>query len=490
MAFTTQTFLFVVFPVFMLIQGLVVLKPIRNLGRVADLALLGCNLCFYAWACFDDVLRLLVYVTMIYVFGLWLGNSQKKGLKLTLTGEKQGVAKDIPISTLLLVPMAAMIIWILIHFRYTGLLASIWNFLFRDSLEGKQILAPLGISFITFSAISYLGDIQKGKAAPGDWLDCALYLTFFPKVVSGPIVLWRDFAPQIRQRNVTLDGVAQGVSRIMIGFAKKLILADTFGSCIASVGRAMDRPTVWGLSLLYMFQIYYDFSGYSDIAIGLSRLLGFSVKENFQFPYLSCSITEFWRRWHISLGTWFREYVYFPLGGSRRGKTRTLVNVGIVFFLTGVWHGAGWSYMLWGTINGVCNMVEKVISDRKWYQKIPRLVKWFVTMVITFFCWQVFRFEDLGQCLEWFRVMFGLTTFETLSYTWQYYFDTRMVFLMLVAMLGCTVLGLPKVQNLGQRIYASKWGYGICQVGLLVLFGISVLFMVNSTYSPFIYFQY
>lgn len=189
MAFTTQTFLFVVFPVFMLIQGLVVLKPIRNLGRVADFALLGCNLCFYAWACFDDVLRLLVYVTMIYVFGRWLGNSQKKGRKLTLTGEKQAAAKDIPISTLLLVPMAAMIIWILIHFRYTGLLASIWNFLFRDSLEGKQILAPLGISFITFSAISYLGDIQKGKAAPGDWLDCALYLTFFPKVVSGPIVL-------------------------------------------------------------------------------------------------------------------------------------------------------------------------------------------------------------------------------------------------------------------------------------------------------------
>ena len=239
-----------------------------------------------------------------------------------------------------------------------------------------------------------------------------------------------------------------------------------------------------------MLQIYYDFSGYSDVALGLSRLLGFSFRENFDFPYISTSITEFWRRWHISLGTWFREYIYFPLGGSRAGTTRTLVNIGVVFLLTGIWHGAGWTYMLWGILNGLCNIAEKLLKDNRIYQKTPKLLKWAATMTVTYFAWELFRFEDITACIDWLKVMFGLRGFENIPYSWQYYFDLRMIVLMVVGSLGATVWGLPKVQETYKRFTDSRWGYPIHGLVLVVLFVISILFMVNSKYSPFIYFQY
>lgn len=190
-----------------------------------------------------------------------------------------------------------------------------------SSNEPQSILAPLGLSFITFSAISYLADIYRGNASAGSLIDCALYITFFPKVISGPIVLWKDFQAQIKQRKMSLNLSADGINRIIIGFAKKVLLADTFGACLTNIGtQGIDQLTAFGTLILYMLQIYYDFAGYSDIAIGLAKLFGFEFKENFDFPYRSKSISEFWRRWHISLGSWFRQYVYFPLGGSR-GRT-------------------------------------------------------------------------------------------------------------------------------------------------------------------------
>ncbi|MGN0789741.1 MAG: MBOAT family O-acyltransferase, partial [Christensenellales bacterium] len=276
------------------------------------------------------------------------------------------------------------VVYTLAHFKYSAMLTDLWNYLFKDSKEPKSFVAPLGISFITFSAISYLADIYKGKAESGNLIDCLLYMTFFPKVVSGPIVLWRDFKEQIRSKDINFNNFVEGLNRLMIGFAKKLILADTFGACIASATGAIDIPTAFGVSILFMLQIYYDFSGYSDIAIGLSKMLGIGVKENFNFPYLSTSISDFWRRWHVSLGTWFREYVYIPLGGNRKGTKRTIINIAIVFLLTGIWHGAGWTYILWGAINGFCNIIEKLIADKKFYVKTPTVIKWVLTMAITF----------------------------------------------------------------------------------------------------------
>lgn len=498
MAFTTQVFLFLFFPAcfagYFLVEAL---KKCGALGRflekirLSDLALLGISCAFYMWACFDDVLWLLGYILVVWLLGIAIQRSRKSGAALLLTSEDAPEkTRTFPIAAVILTAAVLLVTYVLIHFKYTGLLAQVWNFFFKDSLKGKSILAPLGISFITFSAISYLADIYQGKAAPGSLLDCALYLSFFPKVVSGPIVLWRDFHSQIRQRRISLELVSDGVSRVMVGFAKKLILADTFGACIASISGGMDSATAFGVGLLYMLQIYFDFSGYSDIALGLANMLGFRFRENFDFPYLSRSITEFWRRWHISLGTWFREYIYFPLGGSRKGSGRTIINIGIVFLLTGIWHGAGWTYMLWGIINGLCNIAEKLLADNPLYRKTPGVVKWALTMCVTFFCWELFRAESFGQFRDWLFTMLGLIRFDAIPYTWQYYFDAKMITLMLVGILGATVFGLPRVQALWQRIGNTRWGYLGQQLLYVVLFVLAVMFMVNSKYSPFIYFQY
>lgn len=239
-----------------------------------------------------------------------------------------------------------------------------------------------------------------------------------------------------------------------------------------------------------MLQIYYDFSGYSDIAIGLARLLGFEFKENFSFPYRSVSISEFWRRWHISLGTWFREYIYIPLGGSRNGRFQTLRNLAVVFITTGIWHGAGWNYIIWGGINGFCVIFERIIRDKKLYHILPDMVKWITTMGITLFCWQFFRFQNIAEVWNWMKVMFGVFQFDIIPYSWQYYFDMKIVTLIVIGIFGSTLFGRKKIGDLFQKIFLSEVGFVVKELCLLILFIMSILFMVNSTYSPFIYFQY
>lgn len=488
MPFTTQIFTFAFFPICILgyylvalLQGKGLLSRFLSRIRATDIALIGIGCVFYMWTCFDNIIKFLAYIFVIYILGFLIGRFKRNSLDKA--SKPYSVLKPILIASIVFTVL------VLVYFKYTGMLADIFNSVFSTSIKPKSVVAPLGISFITFSTISYLVDIYIGKAKVGNFLDCTLYLTFFPKVVSGPIVLWRDFDGQINDRQITLDGISNGVSRIMIGFIKKLILADTFGACIDSA-RIVDTPTAWGIALLYMLQIYYDFSGYSDIAIGLSNMLGFSVKENFNFPYISTSITEFWRRWHISLGTWFREYIYFPLGGSRVKKARTIFNIAVVFVLTGIWHGAGWTYMLWGGINGICNIAEKLLSNVKLYQKTPKIVKWAFTMAVVFFCWELFRFEDFDLCKEWIKTMLGMSDASVIPYGWQYYFDTRIITFAVFGILGSTLFGLPKVQSNYNKFLTTKTGYAIHELVILLLFIVAVLFMVNSSYSPFIYFQY
>ncbi len=477
MAFTTQTFTFVFLPLCLAMYYLTVLLEKRGFLstffqkiRATDLLLIGIGCVFYLWACFDDLFRFLTYILIIWLLGKAIETRPQK-------------------STLFVIGVC-FALFVLIHFKYTGMVFTVWNFFFKDSLSQDPIVAPLGISFITFSAISYLADIYHEKAKSGSLIDCALYLSFFPKVVSGPIVLWRDFEGQTRTKNFNLTGFVDGISLLMLGFAKKLILADSFGNSLSKMGGVIDAPTAWFGALLYMLQLYFDFSGYSDIAIGLSKMLGFSVKDNFNFPYLSCSISEFWRRWHISLGTWFKEYVYIPLGGNRKGTARTLVNVLVVFLLTGIWHGAGVTYLTWGGINGICIVIEKLIAKKNWYQKIPNFLKWICTFLITFFCWELFRFESFSDFYTWVMIMFGKLQSYDLPYTWKYYLDAQILTLAIIGLLGSTIFGLPKVQQIQQKILQTKSGYAIRQLVLLLLFVLSIVFMVNSQYSPFIYFRY
>ena len=267
-------------------------------------------------------------------------------------------------------------------------------------------------------------------------------------------------------------------------------MADVFGACIASTGDYVDVVTVWGKAFLYMLQIYFDFSGYSDIALGLSKMFGFEFAENFNFPYLSTSITEFWRRWHISLGRWFREYVYFPLGGSRQGQRKTIINIAVVFLLTGIWHGAGWTYILWGCINGICNIIEKILGKTKLYINTPKVVKWLFTMFITLLCWELFCSSNIKDALTSFSIMFGLKAPTVWAHTWEYYFDLRIIFLSVIGALGATVFGINSVQKAYKKFEKTTIGYIVTRTFIFISFVIAILFMVNSTYSPFIYFQY
>ncbi|MCQ9212826.1 MBOAT family O-acyltransferase [Streptococcus sp. VEG1o] len=379
----------------------------------------------------------------------------------------------------------------LVYFNYSNFLIQVWNSLFGEQLPPKSLLTPLGISFITFSSISYLTDIYRGQARPGSFLDCLLYLSFFPKVISGPTVLWKDFQGQIGQNRISLTLITEGMNRIMIGFAKKVILADTFGACLAQISiHSMDQVTAFGTLVLYMLQIYYDFAGYSDIAIGLAKLFGFEFKENFNFPYRSMSISEFWRRWHMSLGTWFKEYIYISLGGSRKGKQKTLRNLAIVFAVTGIWHGAGWNYILWGGINAFFVVAERLIHDNKYYQKIPGAIKYIVTMGIILFSWQLFRFQNIADIVTVVSAALGKRTSQPIPYTWQYYYDFKLMSLVLIGIVGATVLGSQKIKRWYCSVMSTTAGYLIQEITLLAIFIVAILFMVNSSYSPFIYFQY
>ena len=498
MAFTTQTFLFIFLPITLaayyiclLFQRKGFLSNILTRIRATDIVLILFSALFYAWACFDDMITLCLYVLAVYACGCLIEKSGKSGLGFLL-GKKNAAneVSHLSFAIILLTVAVAGAAFYLVCAKYASMLNSVWSLFTQRTLSIPSVPALLGISFITFSAVSYLVDIYRGYATAGSLIDCMLYLLFFPKVISGPVVLWKEFQKDTVCPTVTLAGLSDGVQRIMIGCVKKLIFADTFGACIASIYGGIDVVTAWGIGILYMLQIYFDFSGYSDIAIGVSRMLGFSFKENFNFPYVSCSITEFWRRWHISLGSWFREYIYFPLGGNRKGKKRTLANIGVVFLLTGIWHGVGFKYLLWGAVNGLCNIIEKVIGDKKFYIRMPRLVKWFFTMAVTFLCWgAIFRSSPIDS-VTWVKSLLGIDMPAYLAYTWQHYFDKQIITFVVIAFLGATVFGLPKVQQWYHRILETKIGYLIHTLVLVVLFVVAIMFMVNSQYSPFIYFQY
>ena len=489
MGFTTQIFLFVFFLIcllpYIIIDRISAIKSISWIFeklRVKDIIIIVFSLGFYMWSSFNDLFRLLLYIFIVYLFGFLIQAIKTK---------KVNLRKSISLGIIPLVIAVLFVIFNLVYFNYMTFLVDCWNMMSGSYVLVNSLVAPIGISFITFSAISYFTDIYRGHATSGSLIDCLLYISFFPKVISGPIVLWKDFQGQIKTRAMSLNLSTDGLNRIMIGFSKKVILADSFGACLNEIPiDKMDQITAFGTLILYMLQIYYDFSGYSDIAIGIAKIFGFEFKENFNFPYRSTSISEFWRRWHISLGTWFREYVYIPMGGSRRGQWRTLRNLAVVFALTGIWHGAGWNYILWGGINAAFAVTERVIQKKKFYIKTPKAIKYIITMIVVLMFWQLFKFQDFADIGMVFNALFGNVPADTLSYNWMYYFDTQIIFFTVIGILGSTLLGSPKIIAWYNKAVSTKTGYLIQEMALLTVFVVAILFMVNSAYSPFIYFQY
>jgi len=330
MGFTEITFLFIFLPASILLY-LLTDRLFKNV-KISNAVLSALSLAFCFWTDKDSLIFLAALIIFVYLAGLVL-----KKYGGPAPGHKRAAAA-VPVIILTAV---------LLFFKYTSVISSWINKAAgRGIIRAADIIVPAGVSFIIFGSISYLIDIYRGDAPAGTLLECCTFISMFPKLISGPIVLWKDMRSQLSERKSTAEQTAYGIDRIIVGLAKKAILADTFGTQITSINSGMagsgaDVPTMWLRALLYFFQLYLDFSGYSDIAVGLCSIFGFKVKENFDHPYLSCSVTEFWRRWHISLGTWFREYVYIPLGGNRRGSVG--LHLMIVFLLTGIWHGNGLS---------------------------------------------------------------------------------------------------------------------------------------------------
>ena len=381
---------------------------------------------------------------------------------------------------------------ILGYFKYYNFFAATAGRLAgKELFPLRDIVLPLGISFYTFQAISYVVDVYRGKSpAQKNLFHMALYLFLFPQILSGPIIKYHQVAGQLTNRNETISMQFYGIKRFVYGLAKKVLLANTFGQSVDYImgvpSGQMGTLTAWLAVILYTLQIYYDFSGYSDMAIGLGRIFGFYYEENFNYPYLSSSITEFWRRWHISLSTWFRDYLYIPLGGNRKGLGRTCVNLFIVFLATGLWHGASMTFIIWGIYHGIF-----ILSERLWLKKVldrnpVKFLNHLYAMFVVVFGWLLFRAPSMTYAIDLAKAMIrpskGLWNAGLFA-------NNKILFLAVLGILLCGPVQalFPRFRN---HIFDEEnVSYGDIAVMIVLLF-LSTMVVVSSTYTAFIYFQF
>ena len=475
MVFSTPLFLFYFFPVTL---GLYAIVP---RGRIfwKNLVLLLCSLFFYAWGEPTYVLLMLFSIAMDYGLGLWLEREKTR---------RGGRPKRV------LVLAVALNLLLLGFFKYADFLIGTVNALTGADLPLLHLPLPIGISFYTFQAMSYIVDLYRGDVeVQRDIVSFGTYVSLFPQLIAGPIVRMRTVAGELRCREENFDEFGAGVRRFAAGLCKKVLLANTVGQVWESISamEAADMPvlTAWLGLLAFTFQIYFDFSGYSDMAIGLGRMFGFHFLENFDYPYISRSITEFWRRWHMSLSSWFKEYVYIPLGGNRHGLLRQIRNILIVWLLTGVWHGAGWNFVAWGLYFGVILILEKLFLLRL-LDRLPRFFRHVYALLLIVLGWAIFAFDSLGDGLGLIRALFG-------GYG-QALWDSRSLYLLYsnALLLALLILGstpLPKKlfdwasAKLLERPALAGAGEMLLVGGGMVL---SVAFLVDASYNPFLYFRF
>ncbi len=434
-----------------------------------NILLLIAGLFFYAWGQPDYLWLLLVSILANYLLGLLLG--AKKG---TLSGRTARFA----------VLLAGLLVnlGILGYYKYFNFFANTLNRVFGTQLlEMRQIALPLGVSFFTFQALTYLIDLYREKIpAEKNILNMALYFAFFPKITQGPIEKYRDFAPQLAGRRQSLQMTGEGIRRFIYGLAKKVLIADTLGFCVDriygfEIGN-VNAVFAWTAVLFYAMQLYYDFSGYSDMAVGLGKMFGFRLSENFDYPYLASSITEFWRRWHMTLMSWFREYLYFPLGGSRKGKVRTYINVFLVFMASGLWHGASWDFICWGMYHAAFQVIERLGLGR--LLEKTKALKHIYTWLVVCVGWAFFRAGDIMLSLQYLKRMFLPWMYQTSGYALQEIVDHRALLVFVCAVLGCGI-----IQKAFRRFRNSAAELAFC----MVLLSCSIIAMVSSTYSAFLY---
>ena len=462
MVFSSLIFLYLFLPAVILCYFL---SP--KFGK--NFVLLAFSLFFYAWGGWKYLPVLLASVGCSFVFG-WL--LEGRG------GTKQG--------KVLLILSCVVSLGLLGIYKYTDFVIGSVNSLLGTSLPLAKLVLPIGISFYTFQMLSYTIDVYRGSPAQHNFIDFAAYVTMFPQLIAGPIVRYDDVALQLRQRRSTVDGCYDGAVRFMIGLGKKVLLANNL-ALIGQEFRAVANPTVlyhWLYAVSFTLQIYFDFSGYSDMAIGLGKIFGFTFPENFNYPYISASITEFWRRWHMTLSTWFRDYVYIPLGGNRVSKLKNLRNIAVVWLLTGLWHGAGWNFILWGLLYAVLLMAEKLFL-KKYLDKFPVLGHIY-TLFFVIAGFVLFNAESLQQCGADLAGMFMGTGTDVLSlYALRNYGG-----LLLIGILCACPLGKWIVTKLS----GARWGAEVVSWGKMLLPPVILLlctaYLVDGSFNPFLYFRF
>jgi len=474
MIFSSLFFMFLYLPVVLLLNKIVPPGP-KNIFRNTVLFLV--SLLFYAWGEPLYVILMLLTITIGWGTGLFVDKAMGQG---NIKAARFWVAFSVIVN-----------LAILAFFKYADFFIGNINGILGTSIPLLNIALPVGISFYTFQTLSYTIDVYR-KDAPvqPNFISFGAYIALFPQLIAGPIVRYLTIAEQLNERSCDEDKFASGIKTFTVGLAKKVLLANTIGALwdtvIALPQSEVSVLTSWLGIIAYAFQIYFDFSGYSDMAIGLGRMLGFEFDKNFDYPYASQSVTEFWRRWHISLGTWFREYLYIPLGGNRVAKWRYFLNIFIVWFCTGFWHGAGWNFILWGLYFGLLLVIEKAFL-LKLLQKIPRLFRHVYLLLTVLFSWVFFAIDDMSVVGRYFGNMFGLGGVPFINDRFIYLFYTNAI---LIAILG--ICATPLCENLKNKLALKNRKIFLVAtlVGCLFVWIVSTTYLVSSSYNPFLYFRF
>ncbi len=478
MVFSSLEFLCVFLPVVFILYCIVPNHKIKNA------ILIVASLLFYAYG--EPVYIILMLASVIVNYLMAIGISYcKKHKKLVLA-----------------VAVAANI-GALVVFKYAAFIMESINGIFNVQLPVPELELPIGISFFTFQALSYVIDVYRGEVdAQKNFARVLLYISFFPQLIAGPIVKYKDIYKEIENRHQDRDEVVQGLRRFIIGLSKKVLIANAMGQVADAVFSAetssINMAVAWIGAVTYMLQIFYDFSGYSDMAIGLGKMFGFHFKENFIYPYGSSSVKEFWRRWHISLSTWFKEYLYIPLGGNRKGKLRTCINKIIVFFFTGLWHGANWTFIIWGLWHGLFLLLEEYLGFLK---KMPKIIGKIYTMLVVCLGFVVFRADTIGQGLFMIKEMFAGTSFTAESVSFMYQQLTPWV----IVMFAAAALFAAPLRSVADKLRAKllrplKDGEKLSKKETVLHVAVDVLAVLllawciirlsGGTYNPFIYFRF
>ncbi|MCQ2544294.1 MAG: MBOAT family protein [Lachnospiraceae bacterium] len=459
MVFSSSIFIFIFLPI------LFCLYYIAN-NKCRNVILLIASLLFYSWGEPKYIFLMLFSIVINYALGFL-------------------VEKEWKLKKLFLVMAVVVNLGLLFYFKYTNFALDTFSRIARVNVTLKDIALPIGISFYTFQIMSYVIDVYRGNVkAQRNIVKLALYIALFPQLIAGPIVRYVDIEKQINNRIVNVSGVYNGIIRFMIGFSKKVLIADQLSSFVgvAFEGSRNSILIKWVGIIAYTLQIYYDFSGYSDMAIGLGKMLGFDFLENFSFPYISETIQEFWRRWHISLGSWFRDYLYIPLGGNRKGKVRTYINLIIVFMLTGFWHGASFNFIAWGLYYAFFLVIER-LGFSKVLNKLPKAFRHIYSVIVVMFGWILFRAEGLKNALIYIKDMFVLHGDDFRNFAIE--ISPSIIFWIVVGIIFA--IPYPWIKTKIEEKNALKI---VRDVVLMVVFLIAISFMVGSGYSPFLYFRF